>query len=82
MVNLNRSACPSEGRAPASSNQTYQFDWNHEVVVLGGVTTAVKVAHLRLCHSRMFFVRGVKLGRRLRNAIFCTWHGLPFAIMR
>jgi hypothetical protein len=27
------------------------------VVVLGGVTTAVKAAHVRLCHSRMPFVR-------------------------
>jgi transposase len=27
------------------------------VVVLGGVTTTIKVAHLRLCHSRMFLVR-------------------------
>jgi hypothetical protein len=27
--------------------------------VLKGVTTMVKVAHLRLCHSRMPFVRGV-----------------------
>jgi transposase len=26
-------------------------------VVLGGVTTTVKVAHVRLCHSRMFLVR-------------------------
>src|SRR6516225_2713650 len=32
-------------------------DWSHEVVVLGGVTTTVKVAHIRLCHSRMFLVR-------------------------
>src|SRR5207244_5221423 len=35
----------------------YQFDWSHEVVVLGGVTTTVKVAHVRLCHSRMPFLR-------------------------
>jgi transposase len=35
----------------------YQFDWSHEGVVLGAVTTTVKVAHLRLCHSRMFLVR-------------------------
>ena len=34
-----------------------QFDWSHEVVVLGGVTTTVKVARIRLCHSRMFLVR-------------------------
>ena len=37
--------------------EAYQFDWSHEVVVLAGVTTTVKVAHMRLCHSRMFFVR-------------------------
>jgi len=37
--------------------EAYQFDWSHEVVVLNGVTTTVKVAHLRLCHSRMPFVR-------------------------
>ena len=37
--------------------EAYQFDWSHEIVVLGGVTTTIKVAHLRLCHSRMFFVR-------------------------
>ena len=28
-----------------------------EIVVIHGVTTTVKVAHLRLCHSRMPFVR-------------------------
>ena len=37
--------------------EAHQFDWSHEVVVLGGVTTTVKVAHIRLCHSRMFLVR-------------------------
>jgi len=37
--------------------EAYQFDWSHEIVVLGGVTTKVKVAHVRLCHSRMPFVR-------------------------
>ena len=37
--------------------EAYQFDWSHEVVVLNGVTTIVKVAHVRLCHSRMLFVR-------------------------
>src|ERR1051325_10923396 len=36
--------------------EAYQFDGSHEVVVLGGVTTTVKVAHVRLCHSRMFLV--------------------------
>ena len=37
--------------------EAYQFDWSHEIVVLGGVTSTLKVAHVRLCHSRMMFVR-------------------------
>ncbi len=37
--------------------EAYQFDWSHEIVLLDGVTTTVKVAHMRLCHSRMLFVR-------------------------
>src|ERR1700745_3590967 len=37
--------------------EAYQFDWSHEVVLLNGVTVMVKVAHVRLCHSRMLFVR-------------------------
>ena len=37
--------------------EAYQFDWSHEIIVLGGVTTTVKVAHVRLCHSRMLFAR-------------------------
>jgi transposase len=37
--------------------EAFQFDWSHEVVLLGGVTVTVKVAHVRLCHSRMLFVR-------------------------
>src|SRR5947208_13830926 len=35
----------------------YQFDWSHEIVLLNGITVTVKVAHVRLCHSRMLFVR-------------------------
>jgi transposase len=37
--------------APA---EAYQFDWSYEMVDLGGRPTPVKVAHLRLCHSRVF----------------------------
>src|SRR3984957_15476894 len=40
--------------APA---EAYQFDWSHEIVVMSGVTVTVKVAHVRLCHSRMMFFR-------------------------
>jgi len=47
-----------------------QFDWSHEVVLIDGVTVTVKVAHVRLCHSRMFFVRAyprATQGRRIRR---------------
>lgn len=37
--------------------EAYQFDWSHEIVILNGVTTAVKIAHVRLCNSRMFYIR-------------------------
>ena len=37
--------------------EAYQFDWSHEIVLIGGTTVTVKVAHVRLCHSRMLFVR-------------------------
>jgi len=36
--------------------EAYQFDWSHEIVVMNGATVTVKVAHVRLCHSRMMFV--------------------------
>ena len=37
--------------------EAYQFDWSHEIALIDGVTTTVKVAHVRLCHSRMPYVR-------------------------
>ena len=37
--------------------EAYQFDWSHEIVRVNNATMTVKVAHVRLCHSRMFFVR-------------------------
>src|SRR5690242_3155316 len=37
--------------------EAYQFDWSHEIVLMSGVTVTVKLAHVRLCHSRMMFVR-------------------------
>jgi len=37
--------------------EAYQFDWSHEVVLINGTTVTVKMAHIRLCHSRMLFVR-------------------------
>ena len=54
-----RGAATAEAFVPLSfaPGEAYQFDWSHEIIVLGGVTTKVKVAHMRLCHSRMAFVR-------------------------
>jgi transposase len=37
--------------------EAYQFDWSREIVLIGGATVTVKVAHMRLCHSRMLFIR-------------------------
>jgi transposase len=37
--------------------EAFQFDWSHECVVIDGVTTMAKIAHMRLCHSRMPFLR-------------------------
>jgi transposase len=49
--------------------KAYQFDWSHEVVLLSGVTVIVKAAHVRLCHSRMMFVRVYPRGRAAKRAI-------------
>ena len=39
-----------------AAGEAYQFDFSHEHVELGGVAQVVKVAHVRLCHSRAFFL--------------------------
>lgn len=39
-----------------SPGEAYQFDWSQETIELGGVVQKVKVAHFRLCHSRLSFV--------------------------
>jgi len=59
--------------------EAYQFDWSHEVVVLAGVTTTVKVAHVRLCHSRMLFVRAYP--RESQEMVFDA-HERAFAFFR
>ena len=54
-----RGAAVAEAYVPLyyPPGDAYQFDWSHEIVLLAGVTVTVKVAHVRLCHSRMMFVR-------------------------
>ena len=59
--------------------EAFQFDWSHEVVVLNGVTTLVKVAHVRLCHSRMPFVRAYP--RETQEMVFDA-HDRAFAFFR
>lgn len=55
-----RQEASSDAYVPLSFDpgEAYQFDWSQETVVLAGVTTTIKVAHVRLSHSRMPFVRG------------------------
>jgi transposase len=59
--------------------EAYQFDWSHEVVLLNGTTTTVKVAHVRLCHSRMFFVRAYP--RETQEMVFDA-HDRAFAFFK
>jgi transposase len=59
--------------------EAYQFDWSHEIVVMDGVTTTVKVAHIRLCHSRMMFVRAYP--RETQEMVFDA-HERAFAFFK
>ena len=59
--------------------EAYQFDWSHEIVVLNGTTVTVKVAHVRLCHSRMMFVRAYP--RETQEMVFDA-HERAFAFFR
>jgi transposase len=59
--------------------EAYQFDWSHEIVLLSGVTMTVKVAHVRLCHSRMLFARAYP--RETQEMVFDA-HDRAFAFFR
>jgi transposase len=59
--------------------EAYQFDWSHEIVLMDGVTTTVKVAHVRLCHSRMMFVRAYP--RETQEMVFDA-HERAFAFFK
>ena len=54
-----RASTTADAYVPLSfaPGEAYQFDWSHEIALIDGVTTTLKVAHVRLCHSRMMFVR-------------------------
>jgi transposase len=59
--------------------EAYQFDWSHEIVLVSGVTVTVKVAHMRLCHSRMMLVRAYP--RETQEMVFDA-HERAFAFFR
>jgi transposase len=76
-----RATAPSAAFVPLSfaPGEAYQFDWSHEVVVMNGATVTVKVAHVRLCHSRMMFVRAYP--RESQEMVFDA-HDRAFAFFR
>jgi transposase len=59
--------------------EAYQFDWSHEIVLIAGTTVTVKVSHVRLCHSRMLFVRAYP--RETQEMVFDT-HDRAFAFFK
>ena len=59
--------------------EAYQFDWSHAVVLINGTTVIVKVAHVRLCHSRMLFVRAYP--RETQEMVFDA-HDRAFAFFK
>src|SRR4029453_17841008 len=59
--------------------EAYQFDWSHEIVLINGVTVTVKVAHIRLCHSRMLFVQAYP--RETQEMVFDA-HNRAFAFFK
>lgn len=77
----NRGAMTAEAYVPLyyAPGEAYQFDWSHEVVVISGVTVTVKVAHVRLCHSRMMFARAYM--RESQEMVFDA-HDRAFAFFK
>jgi transposase len=59
--------------------EAYQFDWSHEIVLINGMPVTVKVAHVRLCHSRMLFVRAYP--RESQEMVFDA-HDRAFAFFK
>src|SRR6266446_6574086 len=76
-----RGALTAEAYVPLSfaPGEAYQFDWSHEVVLINGTTVTVKVAHVRLCHSRMLFVRAYP--RETQEMVFDA-HNRAFAFFK
>ena len=78
---VERGAATAQAYVPLSfaPGEAYQFDWSHEVVLIAGTTVTVKVAHVRLCHSRMLFVRAYP--RETQEMVFDA-HNRAFAFFK
>ena len=76
-----RGAAAAQAYVPLSfaPGEAYPFDWSHEIVLINGVTATVKVAHQRLCHSRMLFVRAYP--RETQEMVFDA-HDRAFAFFK
>ena len=76
-----RGATMAQAYVPLSfaPGEAYQFDWGHEIVLINGVTVKVKVAHVRLCHSRMLFARAYP--RETQEMVFDA-HDRAFAFFK
>src|ERR1700732_1590047 len=59
--------------------EAYQFRWSPEVVLLSGVGVIGKAAHVRLCDSRMMFVRVYP--RETQEMVFDA-HDRAFAVFK
>ena len=62
-----------------AAGEAYQFDWSQEIVLINGTTVTVKVAHVRLCHSRMPFARAYP--RETQEMVFDA-HDRAFAFFK
>jgi transposase len=78
---VERGAAMAEAYVPLSfaPGEAYQFDWSHEIVLINGTTVTVKLAHVRLCHSRMLFVRAYP--RETQEMVFDA-HNRAFAFFK
>ena len=76
-----RGAAVAEAYVPLrfAPGEAYQFDWSYEIVRINAVTVPVKVAHVRLCHSRMLFVRAYP--RETQEMVFDA-HDRAFAFFK
>jgi transposase len=76
-----RGAATAEAYVPLSfaPGEAYQFDWSHEIVLINGTTVTIKAAHVRLCHSRMLFVRAYP--RETQEMVFDA-HDRAFAFFK